>query len=291
MSRATEKLWLYVPTKGRVDLQYSLKILPLTWHKRTIIVSPKDEIKAHQRNWPKMQVIEQGKDVRGIADARAWIFHRAHKVGHVKIAMIDDDIKFAARKRTLKRFAGVGRTTSAEWEEINAKYPGLGQLEVLPPRDDRLNPFLYGMEDMLTRYAHTGMHARLMSNQMAYEWRMNTRIQQVYGYHVPTMMKHCVIGRKIMRDDFDYELQLLTQGFECPVYCWVVGEQALGFAGKGGQDSSRTIKLNDADAIKLAKMYPGLVRVVDRIYNRMSRKEVIIQWHKAAQQGKASHLL
>ncbi len=291
MKRADAKLWLYVPTKGRVDHQHTLQALPLEWHPRTIIVCPPDEIKAHRRNWPKMHVVAQGKEVKGIADARAWIFRYAHGLGHSKIAMLDDDIRFAARVKVLKKHEGIGNAKGKEWEADVKKHPDIAKLVNLEPRDKRMNRMLYGLEKMLSTYAHAGIHARLMSNQHAYEWRLNTRIQQVYAYYVPTVMRNVEIGRKIMRDDFDYELQLLTKGYDCVVYCWVVGEQARGFHGKGGQDTSRTMDLNRKDAHRLAALFPGLVKVVEKDYNRLPRTEVIVYWQRAAKQGSAGGLL
>jgi len=283
-------LRLFIPTKGRIDSQHTLTALPSTWHRRITIVCPPDEMKAHHERWPNVRVIAQGSNVRGIADARAWIFGWASRNNIEKIAMLDDDIRFAARVKTLKRFKGIGETVR-EWGLLKDVDPDLGKLVNLEPGDERLNTMLFGLEKKLDKYAHAGIHARLMSNNHAYEWRLNTRIQQVYAYHVPTVVANCVIGRKIMRDDFDYELQLLTRGFPCVVYCWVVGEQARGFHGKGGQDTSRTLAINNADAYKLAKLFPGLVTVVDRQYNKMPRKEVIVHWRKAAKQGEASEFL
>jgi TET-Associated Glycosyltransferase len=291
VNRRTEaKLVLFVPTKGRIDSQHTLTALPRVWHPRIYIVCPKEEIKAHKKRWPRCNVIKQGNNVRGIADARAWIFKHASLRGFEKIAMLDDDIRFAARVKTLKYLRGIGETVR-EWDIIKDAEPELGKLVNLGPGDKRIGSMLFGLEKMLDTYAHAGMHGRLMSNNHAYEWRENTRIQQIYAYHVPTVMKHCVVGRKIMRDDFDYELQLLTKGFSCVVYCWVVGEQARGFHGKGGQDSSRTLKINNADAYKLAKLFPGLVTVVDRDYNKMPRKEVIVHWRKAAALGQAREFI
>ncbi len=284
------KMMLFVPTKGRIDSQHTITALPSFWHPRTYIVCPMEEIKAHKKRWPMCKVIAQGNNVRGIADARAWIFRWAfnHKID--KIAMLDDDIRFAARLKTLKRFQGIGETVR-EWGLLKDVDPDLGRLVNLEPGDLRISKMLNGLDTMLNTYAHAGIHARLMSNNHAFEWRLNTRIQQIYAYHVPTVIKNCVVGRKIMRDDFDYELQLLTKGFPCVVYCWVVGEQARGFHGKGGQDTSRTLAINNADAYKLAKLFPGLVTVVDRQYNRMPRKEVIVHWRKAAKQGEAAEFL
>lgn len=289
--RSQAKLILFVPTKGRIDAQHTLTALPFIWRKRTYIVCPKEEIKSHKKRWPLCTVIAQGPNVRGIADARAWIFRWAHKQGIQKIAMLDDDIRFAARAKPMSRFKGVGDTPGIEWGILKDIDPDLGKLVNLEPQDPRISVMFYGLEENLNTYAHAGMHARLMSNNHSYEWRENTRIQQIYAYHVPTVMKHCVVGRKIMRDDFDYELQLLTKGFSCVVYCWVVGEQARGFHGKGGQDTSRTVKINNADAYRLAKLFPGLVTVVDRQYNRMPRKEVIVHWRKAAVQGQAKEFI
>jgi hypothetical protein len=287
------KLVLYLPTKGRVDHQPTLQDMPLEWLKRMLIVCPREEIKAHEKQWKRkgVRVLAQGSEVKSIASARAWIFRHAHRHGFEKIAMLDDDIRFATRVRVLKRLAGITPISNREWSALVAKTPELGMLTRLKPEDKRLNPALYGIEKMLGTYAHSGIHARLMSNQHGSEWRMNTRIQQVYAYHVPTVMRYCVIGRQIMRDDFDYQLQLLTMGFPCPVYCWVVGEQSRGFHGKGGQESSRTMDLNTRDAHRLAAMYPGLVTVVQRGYKNRPRTEVIVRWQKAAAQGEASLLL
>lgn len=286
-SRPSAPLVLFIPTKGRIDSQHTLRALPEEWLKRTYIVCSKEEIKAHRKRWPLCKVIAQGPDVRGIADARAWIFRWAHKQSMQKIVMLDDDIRFATRLKTLKRHDRIGDTDGAEWSILKDSDPDLGKLVNLEPGDVRIGQMLAGLEHHLNTYAHAGIHARLMSNNHSFHWRENTRIQQVYAYHVPTVMKNCVVGRKIMRDDFDYELQLLTKGFPCVVDCWLVGEQARGFHGKGGQDTSRTVDKNNKDAYRLAKLFPGLVTVVDREYNRMPRKEVIVHWRKAAAQGKA----
>lgn len=297
MARETAKLTAFLPTKGRVDHQMTLAALPEFWQRRTIIVCPADEVKAHKKNWSGkgVMVIPQGKDVRGIADARAWVFRHAHAVGLEKIVMLDDDIRFAARKARLARYLGIGACSGAEWETAKAKNPDLGRLVNIAEDDQEgrahIGQMMQGLETMLTKYAHAGMHGRLMSNQHAFQWRANTRIQQIYAYHVPTVMKHCEVGRKIMRDDFDYELQLLEAGFECVVYCWLVGEQGRGFHGKGGQDSSRTLQINNRDAHRLAELHPGFVKVVERNYNRMPRLETIVYWQKAAKHGQAKKFL
>src|SRR6185312_16343375 len=108
------KMTLFVPTKGRVDNQVTLASLPAKWLQRTIIVCPRDEVRAHMRNWKKkgVHVVQQGAEVRGIADARAWIFRDAHRQHYDKICMLDDDIRFARRARTHKLYRGIGAAPS-----------------------------------------------------------------------------------------------------------------------------------------------------------------------------------
>ena len=283
--RRRTRLMLYVPTKGRVEHQLTLQTLPKHWLARTIVVCPAEEVEAHKRNWPGVWVLKQGAMVRSIASARAFIFGHADAMGYHKIVMLDDDIRFAARVKPF--FEGIGSMNGSSWDLCVDADPALAKLRNIARGDPAIDKLLFGLEKMLDTYRHCGMHGRLNSNRQAYEWIANTRIQQVYAYHVPTVMKHCEIGVEIMRDDFDYEFQLLKKGFPCVVKTWTVGEQGRGFAAKGGQTSSRTMEINERDAYRLAKRHPGLVKVVKKPYGngKRTRVEVICYWQKALLEG------
>jgi hypothetical protein len=55
---------------------------------------------------------------------------------------------------------------------------------------------------------------------------------------------------------------------------------------EGGCARERTIEASDAEAYRLAELFPGYVSVTERKYQSSTpRKEVIVQWQKALEYG------
>jgi hypothetical protein len=281
-----EPLLLYIPTRGRIDYQHTMRNLPDVWKRKTIIVCPKEEVKAHKKNWPMATVIAQPIHVQNIAQKRAWIFKHANDNGIVKIMMLDDDLRFSVRIKTLKEFKGYDHDKK-KWKRRCAEQPGLHKLTNVNGEDPRLMNTFNAIERMLDVYKHGGISTRFHNQEFGCEFALNGRVQYALAYHVPTMLGRCKLARIGHREDFDYTLQLLCQGFENAVYCWTVVEQARGFGASGGMEGERTIARSNADAVRLAKLFPGIVTVTEKAYkSSIPRKEVIVKWKQAIELGR-----
>ena len=67
------------------------------------------------------------------------------------------------------------------------------------------------------------------------------------------------------------------------VYDWCVAPGAYG--APGGCSSERTVAASDAAALRLAELHHPFVRVVDKAYKGVPRKEVVVSWKKALKSG------
>jgi hypothetical protein len=281
-------LHLYIPTRGRVNLQLTLKNMPKEWRRRTTVVCPKGEMRQHLTNWPEVRVIKQPDDDMTIAQKRAWIFRTANGLGQQKIMMLDDDLSFCPRHKHVKQFAGFQKGTAKDWRAYREKDPeASGLYKSSDPQDDKISLAFLRIDAMLDTYRHGGLGPRLMNQEMWGEFMLNRRVMYACAYHVPTVIKHCQLGRIEHREDFDYTLQLMKKGFENAIYCWCVVEQYEGYNAEGGASLERSMKASNADAYKLARLHPGFVKVKQKDYLISTpRVEVIIRWQNAIQLGK-----
>jgi hypothetical protein len=296
--RAAEQMMLFVPTRGRVDNQLTLRNLPTAWRERTSIVCPKEEVKKHLKNWPDvMNVIPQPDSNMTIAAKRAWIFREAGEKDVDKIMMLDDDLRFAVRRKTLDVFKGYapegsrGTSGNSRWARYFNKYPGIHKVvNVSGDENPKLARMFGSIEKMLTIYAHGGIATRLHNQEYGCEFTLNSRVQYALAYHVPTVLRNCELGRIGHREDFDYTLQLLRSGFENAVFVWGVVEQHE-YGSAGGASLERKIAASNRDAFRLAELHPGIVKAAKREYKRsIPRVEVTVYWKKAIEEGKCEFL-
>jgi hypothetical protein len=197
-------------------------------------------------------VVAQPVTVTSIAAKRRWIFEHCTDRS---LVMLDDDMGFYARgpKGLLKEYA-----TEAVIEEAFA-----------------------WMEHNLGRgLAHMGLSSRMGNNHVEEQIKNTTRMMHALAYDTKIARKEIEFERVAMREDFDYTLQLLRKGYDNAVrydICVAPGS----YGAKGGCSDERTVAKSDAEAVKLAALHPGLVKVVDRNYKGIPRKEVVVQWKKA----------
>jgi TET-associated glycosyltransferase-like protein len=279
---------LYIPTRGRVNMQLTLQNMPEVWRKQTCIVCPADEVKQHVKNWPTSEVTQQPDPKMSIAQKRKWIFELAARRKQDKIMMLDDDLSFCPRHKYVKQFAGFQKGTAKDWRAYREKDPeASGLYKCSDPEDPKIDLAFTRIDKMLDTYRHGGFGPRLMNQEMWGEFMLNRRSMYANAYHVPTVMAHCKLGRIEHREDFDYTLQLMKKGFENAIYCWVVVEQYEGYNAEGGASLERSIKASNADALKLARLHPGLVKTKQKDYLiSVPRVEVVIRWQNAIQLGK-----
>jgi hypothetical protein len=284
-------MFLFVPTRGRTTIaqQETLASLPDFWRKRTTIVCPSNEVDWFIKNYRGIRAVwKQPNDKMTIAAKRAWIFQRTAKEKMQKIMMLDDDLRFGIRLETPKQFKGYGVRPYDAWKEYRAKHSDAHKLILTDKGNDlRAEKIFYAIERMLSTYAHGGIAPRLMNQEYGHEFCVNGRVNYALAYHVPTVMEHCELGRINTREDFDYTLQLMRAGFPNAVYCWGICEQYKLYGAPGGTTGQRTVENSNADAKKLAKLHPGIVKVVEKDYKGAGKRlEVVVSWANAIAEGK-----
>ena len=259
-------LHIYIPSYRRAEktTRLTLRWLSPEWQERTTMVVDKKDHEDYRRTWwnlgkeqeamfnrVKWDVVS-GKTAESIAQKRAHIMTTTK---HSKILMFDDDLEFCARAAD-------------------------GTL----PRTDRVtvDKYLKDLEKILDKYVHAGFGPRQNNNSRGAGWQPIGRMMYALGYNMDVIRKKKLLeyGRIETREDFDYTLQLLKQGYpNVLMHELCVGQT---FNSKGGNSLCRTMDASNADADKLAELHPGLVNVVFKDYGTVEkRKEVIVGWKKA----------
>lgn len=241
---------IYIPTRGRVGKQITLRSLPESLRRRTWLVVPTEEAGVHAHE----NILVQPPSIRSIAEKRAWIMKQAHKTGIEKLTMLDDDMGFYARgpKGLLKEYA----------------------------TDKVVEDLFKWIEDQLDDFAHVGISSRMGNNHVEEDFKTTTRMMHSLSYYLPVAMAHVKFNRVAFREDFDYTLQLLRKGYDNIVrydVCVAPGT----YGAKGGCFDERTVEKSNREAELLATLHPGLVKVVDKDYKGVPRKEVMVQWKKS----------
>jgi hypothetical protein len=106
------------------------------------------------------------------------------------------------------------------------------------------------------------------------------------GYYLPVVLKECELGRIGIREDMELSLQLLLKGYPNAIWHQTVTDQRE-YGRTGGAASERTMEISNADAEKLAQLFPGYVTVTKKDYrSSVPRLEVMVQWQKAYLDGR-----
>jgi hypothetical protein len=274
-----EPMHIYIPTYHRTGpkQQSTLKCLPKKWARRTTLVCPKEDIPALKLLARKYgcKIMRQPKFIKTIAQKRAWLLQTTP---HKKILMLDDDLLFCHREYDKK-----GKVVATPYTK----------------RDIHVHKALRWLQKLLQKYAHAGLWPRQGNNRRPERGCYpNNRIMYALAWDVDTVRKiccgkrckgqhhpNCRLGRIEHREDMDYTLQLLRNGYENRVILDHMLQHS--YANKGGATEERTVEASNKDAKKLAELHPGLVRVVSREYTAsIPRLEVVCQWRKAFEQSK-----
>jgi hypothetical protein len=242
---------IIIPTRG-----LTLSRLPRELRKRTTIVCPEQE-KLRLSCFDVEVVVEPGDDW-GIAQKRKWIIEEWCRRGCEKIIMLDDDLSFATR--------------------ISADDTGLRKI-----RGKGLIPEFQRIEDKLgPEYPHVGFGPRQGNNHESGGWKSPDRMQCALGYYLPIVTK-CRWDLVELREDMCVTLQLLLKGYPNAVWTGTVVDQR--YDAPGGCSNYRTPEMNDAEAERLAALFPDYVSLRSKDYKAGSRLEVHCQWQKALRDG------
>jgi hypothetical protein len=155
--------------------------------------------------------------------------------------MLDDDFRFATRispdDRHLREIKGA--ELIPEFERIETKlgqdfpYLGFGQWQ-----GDHLLPA---------------------------GWKSPAKMCYALAYYLPIVTNEARLDLVEVREDMCISLQLLLKGYPNAIWPETVVDQR-GYNLPGGASDERTVALSNAEARKLAELFPGYVSVAERDY-------------------------
>ena len=251
---------IVIPTRGRVNQQLTLSFLPRALRRRTTLVCPEEEALQLALENPDVEIVVEPYPGMKIVQKREWIVREWYRAGYEKILMLDDDLRFATR--ISKDDAGLrtiwGEELIPEFERI----------------EEKLGP----------EFPHVGFGPRQGNHLEEAGWKSPARMMYTLGYYLP-IVNECRWDLLELREDLCVTLQLLLKGYSNVIWNTTVVDQKDN--APGGCSTYRTLEMSDAEAQKLANLYPNYVSVVQRDYETsLPRKEVKVQWKKALEDGR-----
>ena len=248
---------IIIPTRGRVNRQRTVSVLPRELLSRTTLVCPQQEQRRLACLDDDIEVVAQPDPNMRIAAKRAWIVQFCLDRGYEKILMLDDDLVFATRKgpndKGLRKIRG---------KELLREF-------------DRL-------EEKLSRECpHVGFGQRQGNDKLEeVGWQSPGKMVCTLGYYLPVVAKEARWDLVELRSDMCVTLQLLLKGYANAVWTETVVDQKRN--APGGCSTYRTDEMSAAEARKFAGRFPNYVSVGKRKYGRL---EVTVQWQKALRDG------
>jgi hypothetical protein len=257
MWRNVMRMRILMPTRGRVNQQRTVSVLPRELLSRTTLVCPQHEQRRLACLDDDIEVVAQPDANMRIAAKRAWIVQFCLDRGYEKIVMLDDDLVFATRKgpdnKGLRKIRG---------KEL------LGEFDRLEEKLSRECP-------------HVGFGARQGNDKLEeVGWKYSAKQVCTLGYYLPIVAKEVRWDLVELRSDMCATLQLLLKGYPNAIWTKTVVDQTRD--APGGCSTWRTDEMSDAEAEKLAALFPDYVSVEQRKYGRL---EVTVQWQKALRDG------
>lgn len=255
---------IVIPTRARTHQQLTLQSLPHELRQRTTIVCPKQEVVNLARRIDKqVEIVVQPNSTWKIAAKREWIVREWLRCGYDKIIMLDDDLRFATRKS-----ADDWHLREIRGDELIAEFQRL---------EDKLGP----------KFPHVGFGQRQGNNRLAVSgWQSPGKMVCALAYFLPIVSK-CKFDLVELREDLCVTLQLLLQGHPNAIWTETVVDQRYNSA--GGCSTYRTIQMANAEARKLAELFPNYISLVARDYKTsVPRLEVMVRWQQALADGRTN---
>jgi hypothetical protein len=259
------RLHLYIPTYRRIEKQLTIANLPPAWAARTIVVCGPGEVGPLIKEYKNLRISVKAiiaPKVSTISEKRAWILRHAAKVGHERILMLDDDLRFHIRQETSEVYKGFGPHAQSEWADYVKKLPALGRLlQGKLVSAAKLGTMFERMEWMLGKYAHGAISDRFMNHTYGGEFKLNARYTGNFGANVPILLDNCELNRVARSEDWDYTLQLMRAGYSNAIYMWGAHSSPAQQFAPGGLTGERNRK-NSMQSLKfLQQEFPNELTV------------------------------
>ena len=253
---------IVIPSRGRRGQQLTLQSLPPELRKRTTIVCPKLEYDRLSCLYKDVEIVVQPNPEWTIAQKREWIVREWLEAGYDKIIMFDDDLRFATRK-----CANDTHLREITGDELIPEFARIA---------DKLGP----------EFPHVGFDQRQGNNWHKHGgWKSPAKMCYALAYYLPIVVRKCQFDLVEVREDQCVSLQLLLKGYPNAIWTETVVDQR-GYDAPGGANDERTVASSNAEARKLAELFPGYVSVKQRPYKAsVPRLEVSVRWKQAIKDG------
>lgn len=253
---------IYIPSRDRVDAQYTWDNLTPALRAQTYIVCPAEEVQAH---------IDRGRRAIArppvkLAAVRQWLVEQA--VQDQPVIMLDDDLGFFRRKvPTAYNLMPISGT----------------------PHLDQLFKELHDLV-AVQGYAHAGLTPRQGNNRyFPQEILHSTRINAVHCVNPAKLAQYGARYDAVeMMEDYHVVLTLLEAKQDNAVIAYGAWDQVKGSGAPGGFSHYRTKERQAAAAYRLHELHPDYVRVVEKTPKTGqgenwggSRIDVRVYWTKA----------
>jgi hypothetical protein len=234
------KLHIYIPTRGRIDSQKSMKFFRLEKCKHEVtFVCPFSEALAFQKTYP-WAYVETVPDNYRYGNVCYRIMKETE--GRYKV-IIDDDLQLLHRRERTK----ISQTGSVATDE---------------DADKLFDRIVYWLDK---GYVHGGISLRQTNHFGNGVWyKTNTRVSGLMFFDSSIPNQEGVRFDAVQeRSDFHMTLSLLELGYEnvCD-YEFMVGQYITGTNAPGGCSAYRTPQFLLEQAELLAKLHPKSVKVV-----------------------------
>lgn len=258
---------IFIPTRGRVPLQFTWKNLPDALRQHATLVCPAEEVAEHQA---RGRTATARPDVP-LSAVRQWIVTDLARQDE-PVIMLDDDLAFFVR---------------ATPERHN-----------LIPADDeatvRIFERLYEHVES-GMFAHAGLSPRQFNNTNFPHTEIRTmRMNAVHCVDPEIIAKEGIRYDDVdLMEDYHVALSLMKKGYDNIVITDAAWDQTRGSGADGGFAMTRTKERQSAAAHKLAELHPDCVKVVKKNPKTGQgevwggeRDDVKISWAVALRNGK-----
>lgn len=263
---------LIIPTLGRLDRQRTYNNLPQKWKDKTQFVVQDHEYDAMNERYPN-KVLRLPTSIKKLSPTRQWIWDEFYGTRHM---VLDDDFDHFKYKAPAKPEDNV----DTKWVSHNMTDEEF---------DDAFDTFNRWCEE---GYYHGGFCTSwTVPDPRQWPEQFNVRIATNCYFDSANLPRNIIWDRLETSQDFDVNLQLLTQGYPNRLtakYRVSVGGTNI----KGGCSTYRTAETMSRVHTQLAELYPDFVSLKTKIPKSgpLQGQEIIachIMWTRAYEVSKA----
>ena len=258
---------IIIPTLGRIKTQITFNNLPARWKEKVQFIVQEHEYEDFCDAHGSRHVHKLPNTIDNIAATREWIYNNFK---HDRYFVFDDDLEFTVKEPN--------KEGSPKWKSRVFNHKDF---------DDMFNTVNSWMDNKIT---HGGLGTTWVIPSIdLWPHADNTKIMTNVFYDGPNMPNNIEWQRVQYAEDFDVNLQLLTQGYANRVSTkYMVSPSDTN--SEGGCSINRTLDAHNKSQEKLKELWPEYVRLKEKVtktgpWKGKVKLGTVIQHKKAFKDG------